>query len=193
MPYALRVRSSHPKRLRYDDALVRGCPRRAHIFIEDGATADELGLALRVGMARLLLRFPELALRTQTLAEAVVRYLTSATKLRPRTQDEAAVEARTRRALARLVLTQLNGPPPFFYADTWEAVVGGAIDALSCADLHSRQRAIALDVLMSAPRLSVVCHPHSSRLQGALQYIHDKRLLERWERLARKLETPAID
>ena len=198
-PLPLRCHTTDPRRLEFPDGAVLGAdadPERARAFLAPAATASAAGceLALRVGLVRLLLRFPGLIETTPALVEASVAFVTRGAIVRKRTRAVACAEARATRAFARLLCRWLKATHRDDCDLFTDAVVAPALKALDAPASKPKHLDAALRVLIAAPAVRVANHPEAHRIAACVPRLRNRKLVALAERLTRRVGHPdALD
>ena len=195
-PLPLRVHPTDPRFLRYDDALVVGGEgdddddaARATAFLNRNATPSELLLALRLGMHRLLFRFPRLAFATPALVTATVCFGTTEMRVRRRTRKQASDDARSKRAHMHLAL-KLCKTNRDDYDLFSEAAVGAALTALVASSSRPCHLRFAYQFLLCAPAVRVATHPLVDAIAQSVKRLRSRALLVFAERLTKRVAHP---
>lgn len=188
-PLPLRVHTTDPRYLVYDDGLVGEDAIRAATFMDRHASAHELLLALRLGLHRLLYRFPRLALDTPNLLTATVLFCASDVVVRRRDRAEATADARTKRVYVKLVvkLVAANRNDYHFFSD---AAVGAALASLVATKSRPCHLLFAYKFLLCAPAVRVAKHPLASAVGESVRRLRSVALTNTAERLVKRLAHP---
>lgn len=191
LPLPLRCDASDPRRLEFPDAVVGDDPLRAHSFLPPDASPDEYELALRVGLVRLMLRFPSLIVDAPAgLVAGSVQFMVAATILRDRPRAESDAEARATHRYTQALLKYLKERcrrKPHVFTD---AVVAAALRALTAREAKPRHLAAALKTLIAAPAVLVESHAEAAHIAACVPRLRSQKLAMLVERLTRRVAHP---